>query len=311
MPPQVFAPCLGGQAPCGFRCLTTWCNGPPAPTAPHPEAPGDTPGSGAERVPGPWMGAERALDAHPQGRRGASLLAPPAPCAPAFVGHRPLGPFGHGAAIPDRGGKRVGPRRTGARRGVRHRAPLGALRALRGLGGRGGRPRLEPTPRVCWRRDARDGADTRRAGRPQGRAGAIEAIRSHVLERPHAGVRELLPHRRGPWGLRLPRDLIRPLPLGPPRLIGVGGPRRRDAAAFVDQRLPLPRGIGGKHAHLTMRALAQRPTIVAGHPPRQRRGLVSRSPSPRRAARHRARPSRPGPSDETSPAGPRRPRAPP
>src|SRR5262245_56114607 len=211
------------------------------------------------------MGAERPFDEQPHRRGGLSLLAQPDPFAGELVGDGALGAFRHSPAIPERRGNRMGQCRHGARRGVGHRAPLGALFAFIGRRGRRGGQWLEPPPRVRWRRHERDGAHTGLAGCPQVRAVAVEAVRDNILERQYSRLVERLDHRGRQWGVALPHHLVWPLTFGPSLLVRVGEPRFRYKEPFVDQGITLPRGLGGKDAPLTMLHLAQRPAILAGH----------------------------------------------
>ena len=125
---------------------------------------------------------------------------------------------------------------------------------------------LEPTPRVRRGGHKSDGAETGGAGLPEVWAVPIETICDNIFEGEHAGAVEVLHHRCGQLGLALPRHLVWHLPFRPPRLIGVGEPWLRQEQPFVDQRIALPRRIGGKDAHLTVLHLAQRAAILAGHP---------------------------------------------
>jgi hypothetical protein len=98
---------------------------------------------------------------------------------------------------------------------------------------------LEPTPRVRWRGHTGDDVPTHLAGRPKVRTVALEATGHNILARQHTGAVESLHHRSGPLGLRLPRDLLRHLTLGPPCCVGIGEPRLRYAQPFVDQGIAL------------------------------------------------------------------------
>ena len=87
---------------------------------------------------------------------------------------------------------------------------------------------------------------------------AIPARQSRFL--PHARQ----PCRR-PWRLRLPPQFLRH-----PARRSSGGIRRaqptcRQDKPLLDEHLPLPRGLSGQDAHLTVLHLPQRPTIVPGH----------------------------------------------
>src|SRR4029453_964927 len=158
MPAGVFAHFIVGHAQLGFRFLKTLFNGPPDPTEPHKETQGNTHRSVAQVVPVARMGAKRALDEQPHSCRGVPFLAQHNPFAGEFVGYRAFGPFRYSAAIPERRWDRVGHLGDGARRGGRHRHAPCAWLLLVCIGLRGGRQRLEPPPRVRWRRHKRDGA---------------------------------------------------------------------------------------------------------------------------------------------------------
>ena len=233
---------------------------PPHATAPHAQASRGTQRDVAERVPVPRMGAECPVAEPPHGRRGVPLLAPPDPFAGALVGAGACGPRGHGAALPEGRGERLGQCGDRARRcGWRRRSPLGALLAFLIIGRRGRGQGLEPTPRVRRRGHTSDGADTGGAGLPAVWAVPLETICAKILAGEPAGAGEVRHQRRGQVGLALPRHLVWPLPLRPPRWRGVGAPWLRPEQPCVDQRRAVPRRLGGTDAHLTVLHLAREP----------------------------------------------------
>jgi hypothetical protein len=185
MPARGFAHFIVGHAQFGFRFLETLFNGPPHPTEPDQQAQGHTPGGVAEIVPVLRMGSQRPLDEQPDDRGRLPVLTQPDPFARAFVGQGTCGPFGYGAAIPERRRDVVREGRNRTWHPAWHRHTLRALLPFIGRRVRGGRERLEPTPGVRWRRDERDGAHTRLAGCPKVRTVAIQAIRHNILEGQH------------------------------------------------------------------------------------------------------------------------------
>src|SRR5215831_435537 len=263
MPAGIFAHLIMIHAQFGFRFLKTLFNGPADSAEPHQETQGRTERSVTEIVPVPRMGAERPLDKQPHRRRGLLLLAQPDPFAGERVRDRAFGAFRYGPTIPERRGNRVGQRGHCARRGVGHRDALGALFAFISRRVRRGGQWLEPTPCVRWRRHERDSAYTGLAGRPKVRAVAVEAIRHNVLERQYPCLVERLDHRGRQSGFALPRDLVRQLTFRPPGLVGVGEPRLWQKQPFVDEGIAPPRGIGGKHADLTVLDFAQGAAVLA------------------------------------------------
>ena len=153
----------------------------------------------------------------------------------------------------------------GARRGVGHRDPLGALFSFIGMRVRRGGQWLEPTPRVGRRRDEHDGAHTRLAGRPKVWTVAVEAVRHNILERQYPRLVEFLDHRGSQLGFALPHHRVWQLALSPPGGVGVEKPRLWQEQPFVDQGITLARRIGRKHPDLTVLDLPQRSAVLAGH----------------------------------------------
>src|SRR5262249_59354958 len=119
-----------------------------------------------------------------------------------------------------------------------------------------------------WRRDERDGAHTRLAGRPKVRTVAIQAIRHNILAGQHPRVMQVADHSRGHLGFALPDDLVRHLTFGPPDLVGLGEPRLRQEQPFVHQGIALARGIGGEDPYPAMLHLPYGAAVWAGGPPR-------------------------------------------
>src|SRR5918912_3461399 len=251
-----------------LRVLEALFERPPHATEPYEQAERSTQRGVAEIVPVPRMGTQRKLDEQPHRRRGLSLLAEPDPLARELVGEGTFGPLRHRPAIPECHGQRVGQRGDGARRGVGHRHPLGALCSLIGIRVRRGGQWLEPTPRVRRRGDERDRAHTRLAGRPKVWTVAVETGRYNRLERQYPRLVDRLDHRGRQLRFALPHHRVWHLTLGPSRVIRVREPRLWQEEPLVDQGIALPRGIRGEHADLRVVALAQGAAVLAGHPHR-------------------------------------------
>jgi hypothetical protein len=182
------------------------------------------------------------------------------------IRNRPLGPFRDGPPIPRPRWQGRGPSRD-ALRGAGGRTPV-ALHPLCALIPLdlllGGRP-LRPTTRLSGEGHQSRGPHTSLKRRQQIGALALHASGHHVLEGQYPFLPEAPQHRRRPLGLRLKHPLVGHLALPPSGGIRRAKPDVRQEKPLIDERIPLPRSIPGKDAHLTVLHFPQRPPIVPRH----------------------------------------------
>src|SRR5262249_28538786 len=109
-------------------------------------------------------------------------------------------------------------------------------------------------------------AHTCLACRPELWTVAIEAIGRNITKREGAARMETTHHIRRQLRLGFKDRLLGHVAPSSAARIGLTPPLLRQEKSFVDQRIALPGGIGGKHSHLTIVDLAQRATVLAGDP---------------------------------------------